>query len=97
MKSILYALVCFVCFVDHLLAAADRVALVIGNNHYANLPDNRQLISPVSDVTDVAAALKALGYTLVIGDAVTDASRDTMTTATESFAFWSIAASIDPV
>lgn len=25
------------------LPAADRVALVIGNNHYANLPDSRQL------------------------------------------------------
>jgi|GEM_PF-5255225 len=69
-----------------LLSAAERVALVIGNNRYANLPDSRQLASPVADATDVAAALKALGYTLVTGGAVTDAGRDAIITATESFA-----------
>jgi hypothetical protein len=65
---------------------AERVALVIGNNKYANLPENRQLTSPVADATDVAAALKTLGYTLITGGAVTDASKDTMLNATETFA-----------
>lgn len=69
-----------------LLSAAERVALVIGNNRYANLPDSRQLASPVADATDVASALKALGYTLITGSAITDASRDSITSATEEFA-----------
>lgn len=63
-----------------------RVALVMGNNQYTNLPDTKQLASPVADATDVAAALKGLGYTLVTGKAVTDAGKDAMLTATESFA-----------
>ncbi len=80
------------CFISFLLLAlssalgAERVALVIGNNRYTNLADNSQLKSPVADATDVAVALKSLGYTLVTGGAVTDASRESMTTATESFA-----------
>ncbi len=65
---------------------AERVALVIGNNQYRELSERMQLKSPVADATDVAAALKSLGYTLVTGGAVTDASRESMTTATESFA-----------
>lgn len=69
-----------------MLSAAQRVALVIGNNRYANLPESRQLASPVADATDVAAALKALGYTLVTGGAVTDAGKDAIISATERFA-----------
>jgi formylglycine-generating enzyme required for sulfatase activity len=70
----------------HTAAAADRVALVIGNNHYAGLPESMQLTSPVNDAKDVAAQLAAMGYTLITGKAVTDASRDAITTATEQFA-----------
>jgi formylglycine-generating enzyme required for sulfatase activity len=70
----------------HTAAAADRVALVIGNNHYAGLPESMQLTSPVNDAQDVAAQLVAMGYTLITGKAVTDASRDAITTATEQFA-----------
>ncbi len=66
--------------------AAGRVALVIGNNHYANLPDSRQLISPVADATDVAEALKSLGYDIVGDAALTNANKDAMITATEQFA-----------
>jgi hypothetical protein len=73
-------------FCASLSHGAERVALVIGNNKYANLSENRQLTSPVADATDVAAALKALGYTLISGGAVTDASKDTMLNATEAFA-----------
>jgi uncharacterized caspase-like protein len=68
------------------LSAAQRVALVIGNNRYSELPDRMQLTSPVADATDVAAALKALGYTIITGQALTDASRDAITTASEKFA-----------
>ena len=69
-----------------LLFGAERVALVVGNDKYANLPANMQLTSPVADARDVAAALKALGYTLITGSALTDASRDTLADATEAFA-----------
>ncbi len=65
--------------------AGDRVALVIGCNRYTNLSEGKQLTSPVADATDVAATLKALGYTLITGEAVTDASRDSIVTATENF------------
>ena len=69
-----------------LLPAADRVALVIGNSRYANLPATQQLTSPVSDGQDVAGALRALGYTLVDDGPVTDANKDAFVTATEKFA-----------
>lgn len=68
------------------LAAANRVALVIGNNHYTNLTLDRQLASPVTDARDVAAALKSLGYTLVTGGALTDAGKDAILSGTEAFA-----------
>ena len=68
------------------LIAAQRVALVIGNNSYTELPERMQLTSPVADATDVAAALKALGYVIITGQALTDASREAITTATEKFA-----------
>lgn len=67
------------------LTAADRVALVIGNSKYANLPPTMQLTSPVADASDVAAAVKALGYTIVTGSAVKDASRDGILTSIEAF------------
>ena len=68
------------------LMAAQRVALVIGNNSYTELPERMQLTSPVADATDVAAALKSLGYVIITGQALTDASREAITTATEKFA-----------
>jgi len=68
------------------LSAAERVALVIGNDNYRELPANMQLTSARHDATDVASALKALGYTLITGSAITDASRDSITSATEEFA-----------
>ena len=80
----------FLCLFAALLslasAHAERVALVIGNNKYKELPERMQLTSPVADAKDVAAALKSLGYTLVTGAAVTDASRESLTAATEKFA-----------
>ncbi|MGV3663170.1 MAG: N-acetylmuramoyl-L-alanine amidase [Prosthecobacter sp.] len=70
----------------HAALAAERVALVIGNNSYTNLSESRQLGSPVADATDVAAALMALGYVLVNDGPITNVTRDGMTAATESFA-----------
>jgi hypothetical protein len=66
--------------------AAERVALVIGNNVYDQLSPSMQLTSPKNDAADVAAALQRLGYTLVNDGPVIDASRDAITTATEKFA-----------
>ena len=67
------------------LPAADHVALVIGINKYTNLAPTMQLTSPVADATDVAAALKGLGYTIVTGAAVTNAKKEDVLTAIESF------------
>ena len=44
--------------------AAKRVALVIGNSAYANAP---ALTTPRNDAEDMAAALKALGFTVIVG------------------------------
>jgi len=69
-----------------LAQAAPRVALVIGNNAYRDLAPSMQLTSPAHDAADVAAALQKLGYTLVGGTAVVDATREQITAATEQFA-----------
>jgi hypothetical protein len=42
-------------------AAANRVALVIGNNTYQELPMGMQLTSPKNDATDIAIELKKMG------------------------------------
>ena len=44
--------------------AAKRVALVIGNSAYTNAP---ALANPKNDAQDMAAALKALGFTVILG------------------------------
>ncbi len=44
--------------------AGKRVALVIGNGAYANAPT---LANPKNDAQDMAAALKALGFTVILG------------------------------
>ena len=69
-----------------LAARAERVALVIGNNAYANLPSQMQLQSPVSDAADVAAALKKLGYRIIGDKPLTNGTREAMTGAAEAFA-----------
>src|SRR5262245_44451034 len=45
-------------------AAPDRVALVIGNGAYANAT---KLTNPVNDATDVAQALRRIGFDVVEG------------------------------
>ena len=44
--------------------AAKRVALVIGNGAYTNAPT---LTNPKNDAEDMAAALKSLGFTVILG------------------------------
>ena len=55
-------------------AAAEgrRVALVIGNGAYGNVP---ALLNPPNDASDIAAALKRLGFTVSLA---TNASFDEM-------------------
>jgi formylglycine-generating enzyme required for sulfatase activity len=60
--------------------------LVIGNSRYTSLPLSLALAHSGANAVDIAASLKALGYTLVTGAAITDAGRDAIITATEKFA-----------
>jgi hypothetical protein len=48
--------------------AAKRVALVVGNNDYANLPADRQLRNAVADARIVRAALEGLGFEVMHGE-----------------------------
>ncbi len=60
-------------------AASDRrVALVIGNAKYADSP----LANPVNDANDTAAALKALGFEVIVR---TDANQKLMKQAIREF------------
>ena len=60
--------------------AEKRVALVIGNSDYRNVP---ALANPRNDAEDVAAALKRLGFQTTVG---LDADRAAMEKAIEAFA-----------
>ncbi len=48
--------------------AEKRVALVIGNNSYANLPASEQLLKAVNDAHAVGAALTSIGFEVMSGD-----------------------------
>jgi hypothetical protein len=48
--------------------AEKRVALVIGNDRYANLPDREQLRKAVSDARAVGAALWQIGFDVISGE-----------------------------
>jgi hypothetical protein len=45
-------------------AAERRVALVVGNSAYVSSPE---LANPVNDASDIAAALKAVGFEVILG------------------------------
>ncbi len=53
--------------------ADKRVALVIGNGAYANAPT---LANPRNDAADMAAALRALGFTVIVGTDLTKTQMD---------------------
>ena len=59
-------------------SAADRVALLIGNNQYAQTP----LRNAVNDAKDLADALKELGFTVIVRE---NASRKDMIDAIREF------------
>lgn len=48
--------------------AQGRVALVIGNNRYANLPADKQLSKAVNDARAVGAALEKIGFKVIRGE-----------------------------
>jgi len=48
--------------------AEKRVALVIGNNHYANLPADQQLLKAINDAGAVGDALGSLGFEVIRGE-----------------------------
>ena len=54
-------------------AIEKRVALVIGNSDYRNTP---ALINPKNDAADMAASLKELGYSVVLGTNLDKSSMD---------------------
>jgi hypothetical protein len=60
--------------------AKKRVALVIGNSDYRDVP---ALANPRNDAEDVASALKRLGFQTTVG---LDADRAAMEKAIEAFA-----------
>jgi formylglycine-generating enzyme required for sulfatase activity len=48
--------------------AERRVALVVGNNSYANLPEDQQLKTAVNDAHAVGDALRRLGFEVIEGE-----------------------------
>ena len=49
-------------------AAQDRVALVIGNDRYPNLPAEQQLVKAVNDARAVARTLEGIGFKVMRGE-----------------------------
>lgn len=66
--------------------AAERVALVLGNNAYQELGASMQLTSPVHDAEDVARSLRTSGYLIATGKPVLNGTREEIAAATEQFA-----------
>src|SRR5579871_1608966 len=58
------ALICAVAPAD----AEKRVALVIGNDRYANLPANEQLQKAANDARSVGGALARIGFDVISGE-----------------------------
>lgn len=48
--------------------AQDKIALVIGNNDYANLPAGQQLAKAVNDARSVGDALEKIGFAVIRGE-----------------------------
>jgi hypothetical protein len=70
------------CWIDA-ARAEKRVALVIGNDRYVNMPADRQLRKAVNDANTVATALRSLGFDVLIG---TDLGRQAMIDKLAEFA-----------
>ena len=52
-------------------ALADRVALVIGNDRYANLPETQQLRKAVNDSKTIGETFEKLGFSVMRGENLT--------------------------
>ena len=48
--------------------AEKRVALVVGNDRYANLAPNEQLQKAVNDARAIGGALKGVGFNVIAGE-----------------------------
>ena len=75
----LFALVALLLLTSDPAAAAKRLALVLGNSKYQNVP---ALENPANDAKDLAAALRRLGFDVI---EQSDASRDAMAKAVHDF------------
>ncbi len=51
--------------------AQDRVALVIGNDRYDNLPADKQLVKAVNDARAIGGTLEKLGFKVIRGENLT--------------------------
>ena len=79
MKKLLPAIIAVLLLIPVPVQAAKRVALVIGNSAYKASP----LKNPANDATDMAAALKKLGFEVILKE---DACKRDMLSAMEDFA-----------
>jgi|GEM_PF-4107269 hypothetical protein len=81
-KTLVIPLVAFLLFTVSPIAAqtvGKKVALIIGNGDYSDMP---QLKNPVNDATDVAASLKSLGFDVT---SIYNASRKQIDKAISTF------------
>ncbi|MDP2854468.1 MAG: caspase family protein [Smithellaceae bacterium] len=80
MKKVIITSLLFLLFITVSLSAAaeQRLALVIGNGSYDAAP----LANPVNDASDMAAALKKLGFTVILKN---NANLEVMEEAIEDF------------
>ncbi len=63
MRIALFAILLLMLFISSVYGTTERrTALIIGNNAYSSTP----LTNPVNDATDMAAALKQLGFTVIL-------------------------------
>jgi uncharacterized protein len=74
-----FLLLAVVLFAPPAFASGERLALVIGNGKYANVP---ALENPANDAADLANALRSVGFEVI---EQLDASRDGMTKALRDF------------
>jgi hypothetical protein len=73
------AVVALLLLISDPAAAAKRLALVLGNSKYQNVP---ALENPANDAQDIAASLRQLGFVVI---EQSDASRDAMAKAVHDF------------
>jgi formylglycine-generating enzyme required for sulfatase activity len=85
-KLIAVALLTLACVLTCALAPAraqNRVALVIGNDRYANLPEHEQLQKAVNDAHAVGGALMQIGFEVMSGE---NAGRQALVDRLDAFA-----------